>query len=493
MEMYEAFGEKKTAHAWSLDGRCQVTRKGFVKRVKAGWDVEEALSSPPKTTGSKQGRSGGQVKAFGEMKSTLAWSQDPRCKVSRTMLRKRLQVGMTMEEALSGEPTRSPEFVPREAFGEQKPLAEWVRDTRCNVGNYSTVLERLAAGWEAERALVTPAQELGERTLYEAWDEEKTVNQWCKDDRCVLEHPATLHSRINKAGMAVEDAITSPLMKKTSMAEGQVADFVETLGLHVERNAREPLKYRFEIDIYVPEKQLGIEFHGLYWHSERQRGTTYHRDKWVAAQECGIRLIQVWEDDWERKRPIVESMLRHKLGRSDSARVSARSCVVDLQPDKAEVRQFLEDNHLQGDIGYSVAVGLRSQETLVAVCTFLMSDSEANLNRYATNCHVIGGFQRCLAAFKRNWEWTKIKTFADLCVSDGDLYEQSGFTKERILKPDYMYVVKGKREHKFNYRLKRFRSDPNLIYVDGMSEKQLAELNGLPRIYDAGKIRYAMT
>lgn len=39
-------------------------------------------------------------------------------------------------------------------------------------------------------------------------------------------------------------------------------------------------------------------------------------------------------------------------------------------------------------------------------------------------------------------------------------------------------------------RTKRFRNDPELQYVEGYTEKQLAELNNLPRIWDAGKTRW---
>lgn len=83
-------------------------------------------------------------------------------------------------------------------------------------------------------------------------------------------------------------------------------------------------------------------------------------------------------------------------------------------------------------------------------------------------------------------------TFSDTTVSDGGLYEQLGFVRDGVIAPDYQYVVNGTREHKFNYRLKRFRDDPELDHRDGLTEKQLAELNGLTRVYDAGKVRWTL-
>jgi len=57
------------------------------------------------------------------------------------------------------------------------------------------------------------------------------------------------------------------------------------------------------------------------------------------------------------------------------------------------------------------------------------------------------------------------------------------------LKPDYKYLVKGNRIHKFSYRLKRFKNDPELLWEEGLTEKELAELNGIPKIYNSGMNR----
>ena len=60
----------------------------------------------------------------------------------------------------------------------------------------------------------------------------------------------------------------------------------------------------------------------------------------------------------------------------------------------------------------------------------------------------------------------------------------------------YSYIIgagdSAHREHKFNYRKARFRDDPNLLWRDGATESELARLNGLPRVWDAGKTRWVM-
>lgn len=79
-QLYEAFGENKTVNAWSNDPRCVISRKGFIKRIDAGWDVEKALTEPASTVGSGSGRKGNLITAFGEsdewLRSNLGCRKD---------------------------------------------------------------------------------------------------------------------------------------------------------------------------------------------------------------------------------------------------------------------------------------------------------------------------------------------------------------------------------------------------------------------------------
>lgn len=58
-----------------------------------------------------------------------------------------------------------------------------------------------------------------------------------------------------------------------------------------------------ELDIYIPSMNIALEFNGSYWHSleklEEKGGIDYHKDKSVACSEKGIRLLHIYEPDWE--------------------------------------------------------------------------------------------------------------------------------------------------------------------------------------------------
>jgi Probable Zinc-ribbon domain len=291
-----------------------------------------------------------------------------------------------------------------------------------------------------------------------------------------------------------------------NVPESEIAAILDSWGIAYTRWARKVLPARRELDFYLPDHNFAIEFNGIYWHSEaagKDKGD--HLRKHQECEELGITLYQIWEDDWKHKKEIIIRGLAYRLGKTHllgnvipeispyhQQTVGARKCVVEeLAYDAA--KSFLDENHIQGSVRGSHYLGLRDmQNVLRAVLVITRSQAGIfSIDRYASAGIVPGGFTRLLKhAEKTIPEVEKWVTFADLTVSNGSLYSSTGFTVDKVLAPDYMYVVNHKRVHKFNYRLKRFRTDPNLVWEPQLTEKELAKINGLNRIWDAGKIRY---
>lgn len=277
-----------------------------------------------------------------------------------------------------------------------------------------------------------------------------------------------------------------------SKVENEVAAYVSRVySGQLERNVRREVSPH-ELDIWLPELRVAIEVNGVYFHSDAFKGRDYHAQKAAACRDSGIQLIQVWEDDWVDRRPIVERMLSHKLGVSVEPRIAARSTIARTAT-ADEARAFLEANHIQGFTGATYHLALEADGKPVAMMSLKRTGKpgELCLERYATAAHVLGGQSKLIRyAEKALPNWSNLITFADYEVSDGTLYERTGWVKDAELAPDYRYLVSGKRVHKFNYRVKRFRDDPSLEFHDGMTERELAGLNGLLRVWDSGKLRY---
>lgn len=280
-----------------------------------------------------------------------------------------------------------------------------------------------------------------------------------------------------------------------SRGEQEIADYLtQELELNIEQSNRKIL-HGLELDIYIPEKNLAIEYNGLYWHSTiHQKDSKSHQTKYERSRDAGIQLIQIWEDEWRDKPELVKRLLAHKLGVSNKPLVGARNTIIQ-KATLTEAKTFLEEYHLRGHASGSYYLGLREKKTkrLVAIMILVKRHNEMGVTleivRYATSTRVPGGFTKLLKYVETTFRPSRLVTFADHCTSNGGLYEQNDFIAEKELKPDYRYFVKDKL-HKFGYRLKRFKRDPSLLWKPGLTETQLSALNDLPRIYDAGKTRW---
>lgn len=302
-----------------------------------------------------------------------------------------------------------------------------------------------------------------------------------------IQSGCTIVSRyIKEAGLATQ---TPPAC---SSGERAVANYVESLvGTIVTRDRSVIAPY--ELDIYVPEFNVAIEYCGLYWHSEQQGKTRlYHATKQRMCNERGIQLLTIFEDEWVNRRCQVEQKLASVLKRDSRMHMHARKCkVVAVSPETRD--QFLDAYHIQGSGSGSVTYGLQFNDNLVAVMTWIEhKPSEWTLNRYATSQHVIGGFTKLVSHFKKHNTWTRLISFADLRWSTGNLYAATGWKQECIIPPDYSYSPDGKRRiHKFNYRRHNL---PKLLatFDPRLSEWENCKTNNVLRIWDCGKIRFVM-
>lgn len=105
---------------------------------------------------------------------------------------------------------------------------------------------------------------------------------------------------------------------------------------------------RHEIDVMVQETQTGVEFNGLYWHSEFAggKGENYHQRKLDCLMEAGKRLIHVWEDEWQADPELIEA--RVALACSTPREVPHGECSVSVGK---EYQPLMGRWHRDGSLG----------------------------------------------------------------------------------------------------------------------------------------------
>lgn len=253
-----------------------------------------------------------------------------------------------------------------------------------------------------------------------------------------------------------------------------------------------------EIDILLPDFNIGIEYNGLLWHSEEYlRDKNYHKEKMILANSKGIKLIQVFEDEYKKNKDLVIKKILHIIGISNNKeRIMGRKCTIK-EINKKESYDFLEKNHIQGKCSCSFSYGCFYKNVLIGVMLFLKTkEDKYELVRYATNdnyiCNGVGG--KLFKHFIKEKNPSEVKTFADLRWTvnrDTNFYTKIGFREDKILNPEYRYIKISKpseRIHKFNFRKKllnkRYSIDIN------KSETEITKELGYSKIWDCGMIRY---
>lgn len=76
-------------------------------------------------------------------------------------------------------------------------------------------------------------------------------------------------------------------------------------------NDKNILSNRQELDIYIKELNIGIEFNGEYWHDEKRDSNIKrkHDKKELRCKNLGIRLLVVWEEDYNERKEEIQNML----------------------------------------------------------------------------------------------------------------------------------------------------------------------------------------
>jgi len=253
----------------------------------------------------------------------------------------------------------------------------------------------------------------------------------------------------------------------------------------VERGNRSILGGK-EIDIFIPEKKVGIEFNGIYWHSDLFKEKKYHLRKKEVCEEVDINLIHIWEDDWIYKKEIVQSRLYNILGLTNN-NIMARKCLIKEVSHKESV-EFLEVNHLQGNINSSYRFGLYHEGDLVSLMTFgglrisLGTKSKLGtyeLYRFASKLgtSVTGAFSRLLNHFEKKINPKEIVTYANRDWSmNKNVYEKNGFEFVHNTEPNFWYYDRQlKKYHRFKFRKSR------------ISE---VDINDYLKVYDCGSKKY---
>jgi hypothetical protein len=294
----------------------------------------------------------------------------------------------------------------------------------------------------------------------------------------------------------------------TSKGESELAQWIASLGLRVSRNDRAALG-SMEIDIFLPDLKIGIEYNGAYWHSDgKLPHPRIHEVKTSKARDAGIRLITVWDFDWKARADFVKRFLLHAFGLNSASKINARACAVRWV-EASVATEFYNRTHIQGAAWRSIVnYGLFSGDDLVACMSFsqgvsrrgMMGNAEWELARFATDRIVRGGAGKIFSTFVKNHIPQTVWSFSDRQHFSGGVYPALGFKEDGRLAADYrvLHEASGRIWHKSAWQRKYIPTrlaelgidEPFDPATDSRTEREIQKFARVLRIMDAGKIRW---
>ena len=197
--------------------------------------------------------------------------------------------------------------------------------------------------------------------------------------------------------------------------------------------------------------KLAIEFNGIYWHSELYKNNRYHIEKTELCEKLNIDLIHIFEDDWNYKKEIVKSIIRERL-----SIMTIPDIYIDTICDIREVNlidseDFLNKNHINGNINSIIQLGLHHNDELLALMTFndiSDDDDSIELIRYCNKSNIHNnGYEKIFHYFCEIYThtYTYIYTHNDISMfnnsSSSKLYKQLGFQYINRTEPKCYYVI----------------------------------------------------
>jgi very-short-patch-repair endonuclease len=285
-----------------------------------------------------------------------------------------------------------------------------------------------------------------------------------------------------RAGLSLSCGCTT---NRVSSGQRQLFRFVQSLGIEVKEEAKVG---RYFYDVFIPSHQLIIEYNGLKWHSKENRKKIDNR-KYQQAISSGYQYIMIYEDEWEKNRDKVKSLIRNRLGLNKVESKRPSDCQVRQIPGKL-ADQFYEKYHYIGKTRAPINLAVEYLGQVIACMSFKkpsrQSDYDWELTRMAghPDFRVHGIWNKLLASFVHSRNPKSIVSFSDNRLFTGQVYGKLGFSFDGDVRPDYYWVKGNKRHHKSTLRKTEVEKET------GKTEVELRKEEGYKQIFDLGKKRW---
>ena len=280
---------------------------------------------------------------------------------------------------------------------------------------------------------------------------------------------------------------------KESYAERQLYRYICSFyNGTVERRNRQVLNGK-ELDIYIPDKKLAIEFNGDYWHSTIFKDKKYHQDKTIACAKQGIRLIHIFEHEYLHNEEKLKTFIKGVL--TDGKKVIYARNTEVKEIDSKTAQEFCEYYHLQGWSNSKICIGCYYNDELVSVMTFAKPRFDNNIEyeiiRYCVkdNVSIVGGANKLFKYFTDTYKPASVITYSDISKFTGNIYLKLGFKVDKITSPNYVWVSEDLKAVLNRYQTQKHKLVEHSLGTENQTEEEIMYDLGFFKVYDSGNIK----
>lgn len=281
-----------------------------------------------------------------------------------------------------------------------------------------------------------------------------------------------------------------PIQEFRSDGEKELFSYVTTIytGTIIENDTT--ILNGYELDIYIPDKKVAIEFNGLYWHSEEQgKDRNYHLWKTKKCFEKGIHLIHVFEDEWQYNKKYVCNKIQQLLCENNLSIETYQIKKLSTQ----EGNEFLSKYTLSKNTYSLIYYGFFVNTQLIAVISFNHTKYNKKFQWQLSKYAIIAGYSSELVfkllfnTFLCDENPLSIIAYINNRYDDGCELKVCDFKKVNDTKPNYFLFKGTKKLSRYDCNQKKLikqllgnKYDSNFNGEDNLS------LNGWMKIYDCG-------
>lgn len=284
-------------------------------------------------------------------------------------------------------------------------------------------------------------------------------------------------------------------MSYTSVGEKEVFQYIN--GIYngdIKRSVKNIIN-PYELDIYMPELGIAIEFNGNYWHSSIIKDKEYHLNKTKLCGKKHIRLVHIFEYEWNdsNKRNKIKQFLYSLI--CNNAVIEAEKLGIKEVSNEDAV-EFCNKYHLKNGINSEINIGLYKENELISIMTLakpsIDTEYQYEILRMVSKPYIrIDGWaNRLFKYFLEKYKPLSVVAYCDLAKSYGSDYIKMGFKFSGWDSVHENYIWWKDGSVLYGYQTTKERLIEAGYEIFGDTEDEIMLNLGYIKIYDCGNLRF---